>query len=64
MNLRLRQLRERRGLTIQGLAERAGLAMTTVWRIEAGRVEPRLSVLAKLAKALGVRARDLLGEGD
>ena len=55
----LRQVREDRLMTQQELAEAAQLGLSTVLRIENDRVEPRFSTIRKLAKALGVDAREL-----
>ena len=59
---KIKQLREKRGLTQQQAAEKAGLSSRQAWHnIEAGR-QPNLGVqmLEKVAAALGVKARDLL----
>jgi transcriptional regulator with XRE-family HTH domain len=50
----LREVRAERLLTIRGLAQEAGVAPSTVYLIEAGRTVPRLSVVRRLATALGV----------
>lgn len=58
---KLRTARRRAALTQTELAERSGVGITTITRIEAGHVpEPRISTLRKLAEALGVEPRDLL----
>ena len=54
MALRLRDLREQRGLSLRTLADRAGIDFTTLNRIELGKADPRLSTLEHLAHALGV----------
>lgn len=65
---RIRELRGEQGLTLEALAGRTGLGVSTLSRLEAG--ERRLSVdhLALIAEALGVGASDLLapapGGGD
>jgi transcriptional regulator with XRE-family HTH domain len=58
---RLRQLRFERGLTVRGLAARAGLSAATVSRLETG--ERRLTVahVGRLAHALDVDPAALLG---
>jgi transcriptional regulator with XRE-family HTH domain len=60
----LRRARERALLTQEELADRAGLAIPTISRIENGRVEPHFRSIRKLAKALGVDPRDLVGNAD
>jgi transcriptional regulator with XRE-family HTH domain len=58
---RLREERRRAALTQGELAERAGVGINTIVRIETGEItEPRVSTLRKLARALGLEARDLL----
>src|SRR5262249_33109773 len=52
---RLRELRVAAGLTQQALAVRAGLSISGVVHLEAGRIpDPRVSTLKALAVALGV----------
>ena len=63
MQVRLRRWRQRRLLTQEELAEKAGVGVATIARIEAGQ-GARLSTLRKLAQALDVTADELLGEGD
>jgi transcriptional regulator with XRE-family HTH domain len=57
---RLRELRTAAGLTQQQLAVKAGLSMSAVAHLEAGRIpDPRLSTLKALARALGAGLDDL-----
>jgi transcriptional regulator with XRE-family HTH domain len=59
--LGLRELRQRRFLSQPELAERAGLAVSRVNRLENGRVErPHPSTFRKLAAALDVDPADVL----
>ena len=58
---RIKQARERRGLTQQALAEKAQLSAIYVRKLEAGeRESPSLDALERIAKTLGVRLVDLL----
>ena len=58
---RLREERRKAALTQGELAEKAGVGITTIVRIERGDIEePRVSTLRKLAEALEIRPRDLL----
>ena len=50
----LREARAARLLTVRGLAERAGVAFSTVHLVETGRSVPRFEVSQKLSAALGV----------
>lgn len=58
----LRTAREQAGLTQEALGHRADFHPTEVNRIERGRRNPGLLTIVKLAKALDVPARDLLGD--
>jgi transcriptional regulator with XRE-family HTH domain len=61
---RLRNLRERRGLSQNGLAKQSGVAQAVVQRLEAGlRDVDHLSVgvARRLARALGVSVDHLIG---
>lgn len=60
----LRQLREARGLTIEGLAERADIGSRQLARVEAGRASPSLVWLLKVAAALQVSVAQLLSTVD
>jgi transcriptional regulator with XRE-family HTH domain len=57
----LTDLRQRSGLSISGLAEKAGVAKSYLLKVEKGEVEnPGLATLDLIAKALGVTLDDLL----
>lgn len=56
----LRDARKRLGLTQEEVAERSGVHPTEVSRIEAGKRDPRISTLLRLARALEVRPGELL----
>ncbi len=59
----LKRERRRSALTQEELAEKAGVGIVTIRRIEQGeKTEPRVSTLRKLAAALGISTRDLLEE--
>ncbi|MDD9369182.1 MAG: helix-turn-helix transcriptional regulator [Acidimicrobiales bacterium] len=58
---RLRELRSQQGLTLQQVAERANIDVSTLSRLEAGKRRLALDHLPGLAAALGVTADDLLG---
>jgi len=57
---RLRSERERLDLTVASLARRAGVSRRYVTETEAGRANPSLLVLDRLAQALGLEVPDLL----
>ena len=60
----LRRLREDRLLTQAELAERAGIALSSLVRIENDQVNPRFTSIRKLAQALDVHPRELTGRRD
>ena len=57
---RLRDLRKRRLLTQEQLAERSGVGIATIVRVERNQVEPRGSTIRKLAGALSVEPEELV----
>ena len=59
---RLKNLRIRRALTQQELADKAGISSNALNRIEPSKAEPHMSTLRKLAKALDVDPSELVGE--
>jgi len=56
----LRAARKRLGLTQEEVAERSGVHPTEVSRIEAGKRDPRISTLLRLARAVEVEPGRLL----
>lgn len=56
----LREARERLGLTQEQVAERSGVHATEVSRIEAGKRDPQVSTLERLAEAVEVKPGRLL----
>jgi len=61
MGKRLKKLREAREMSQAALATRAKLSRGYLIRLEAGRQDPTLGMLERLAKALGVPVTELLG---
>ena len=60
---KLRDTRKRALLTQQQLADKSGVGVTTIIRIERNQVEPQARTIRKLAEALGVEPHELL-KGD
>lgn len=58
----VRRLRKERKLTQEQLAMETEIDLTYLGGIERGRRNPSVSVLGRLAAALGVHPRDLLSE--
>jgi transcriptional regulator with XRE-family HTH domain len=55
----LKEARAERLLTVRGLAERAGVASSTVYLIENGRSVPRFDAIQRLSAALGIEPREV-----
>ncbi|MEA2279429.1 MAG: hypothetical protein QOK21_36 [Solirubrobacteraceae bacterium] len=58
---RLRELRTEQGLTLQQVAERANIDLSTLSRLESGKRRMALDHIPALAAALGVSTDQLLG---
>lgn len=56
----LRQARERALLTQDELAEKSGVTVSTISRLENGLQAARVSTIRKLAEAVGASADDLI----
>lgn len=59
---KLKEIRTRRFLTQEELAERAGVSPATIVRVERNQAEPHISTMRKLAQALNVDPTELLGD--
>ena len=57
---KLREARKRALLTQQELADKSGVGVTTIVRIERNQVEPHARTIRKLAAGLGVDPKELL----
>lgn len=57
---RLKQLRQRRGITLSDLSEETGISTSTLSRLEAGLRRPTLEQLLPLARAYGVTLDELV----
>lgn len=60
MELRLKRLREALLMTQAQLAKKAGVGVVTISRLERRMVVARFSTVHKLARALGVQAKELV----
>jgi len=59
----LRRLRKDKGMTMEGLAQAAGISKSYVWELENRPAQrPSAQVLHALATVLGATVQDLLGE--
>ena len=60
--LKLRVLREERGLTQKEAAELAGVSRLTLYRLESGKQAPYMPTVTKIVRAYGVPLEELVGE--
>ncbi len=58
---KLRELREKSGLTQEALASQAGVTRQTIISIEGGRYVPSLELALKLAKIFDCHVEDIFG---
>lgn len=61
--VKLKQIRERKGLSQRDLADRSGVAQATISNLEKGR-PARFVTMRALARALEVETEALVGETD
>ena len=58
--MRLKEWRRRRKLSLRRLGEKSGVHYVSLAKMEAGKLDPRLSTLLKLCKALEITPNDLI----
>jgi transcriptional regulator with XRE-family HTH domain len=56
----LKEIREKKGISLRDLALEADLSANTISEIELGKRDPRMTTVVKLASALGIDPADLL----
>lgn len=56
---KIAQLRKEKGLSQKALAEKAGLGIASIQRIEYGSFRPKSATIRKIASALGVASSDI-----
>ncbi len=61
---RLRAARQDRGWTLEDLAGRSGISVSTLSRLESGKRQASLELLLPITKQLGIRIDDLLAHRD
>jgi transcriptional regulator with XRE-family HTH domain len=61
---KIKNIREIRKVSLEELAERSGMDITLVQKIEEGKNVPSLAPLIKIARALGVRLGTFLDDSD
>ena len=60
LGIHIRQIRERRNLSQQNLADICDLPKTTIGRIERAEMNTTIKTLVKIANALEIEPKDLL----
>jgi transcriptional regulator with XRE-family HTH domain len=60
MGQRIKALRERQGMSQATLATKAKISREYVNKLEAGRYDPTLGVVQRLAKALKIKLSDIV----
>ncbi len=60
--MKLKRIRERKGLSQRALAAKAKMSVTYLCNVENGKADPSLSTLRRLAQALRVKVVNLLDE--
>lgn len=60
LSKKVKELRTRKGFSQEDLAEKSGLSLRTIQRIENGETDPRGDSLQRLAAALDVQPNDLI----
>jgi transcriptional regulator with XRE-family HTH domain len=61
IGMKLRKLREEKGMSQTALAKKARISREHLNRLEAGRYDPAVGVVQRLARALRVSLMELLG---
>ena len=60
MKILIRQVRDQKGITLDGLSLKTGISRRTIIRYEQDNLSPTLKTLEKIANALGVDVLDLI----
>jgi transcriptional regulator with XRE-family HTH domain len=58
---RLKEWREKRGLSLRKLGALSGVHYISLIKLEAGRLDPQLSTLLKLCRSLSITLNQLVG---
>lgn len=60
LGAKIRKMRKKRNLSMIELAEKCGVDRTVLYRVEAGKLSPRLSQVEKIAEGFEVNVMELL----
>lgn len=56
----IKRIRRQRGYTQEDIADKSGMHVSTLGRIERGEINPPLQTLNKIAQALKVKTKEIL----
>ena len=59
---KIKKLRQQQGMSLNQIAERAGVSVTTIHKLERSEMTPTITVLMKVADAFGEKVGFFLGE--
>ena len=62
VNKRIKEFRQRRKMTLEGLAQKTGFSKGYLSKVESAKKAPPVSTLIKLSKVLNIRISDFFGE--
>lgn len=60
LGAKIRKMRKKRNLSVIELSQKCGIDRTVLYRIEAGKLSPRLSQVEKIAAGFEVNVMELL----
>jgi transcriptional regulator with XRE-family HTH domain len=55
----LRRIRKEKDLSMEALANLAEIELSQIFRIETGKINPKLTTILTIAKALGINPKEL-----
>ena len=59
MKCKINEIRRAKRIKLKDLADQAGISRITLWRIESGKVSPRVEILTKISELLNVEQTEL-----
>ncbi|BCA55309.1 transcriptional regulator [Nitrospira sp. KM1] len=62
MQTRLKEWRQKRGLSVRALGELSKVHYVSIVRMESGKLDPQLSTVLKLCRALRITLNQLIGD--
>ena len=62
MTNKIRECRKRKGLSQEELANKIGVKRAVVSKYETGKISPRIEIIQKISRVLGVPVHELVGD--